>query len=73
MPKVIFFQPYPFQVGQKIHITSGSRRGDWEVMAVGPEKIRLRCPVSGREVEWPIFCYVVEEKEVVSWPQHHGD
>ena len=29
---VIRFRPYSFQIGQKIHIESGSRKGDWEVI-----------------------------------------
>ena len=69
MPTVVFFQPYPFQVGQKIHITGGNRRGDWEVIGVSEDKVRLRCPVSLKEFEWPVFCYFVTEKEVASWPQ----
>lgn len=71
MPQVTFFRPYPFRVGQKIHITAGPRRGDWEVIGVSPDKVRLRCPVSLREFEWPIFCYFLEEKEVAVWPTPH--
>jgi len=44
-PKVLIFRPYPFQVGQKIFIESGPRRGDWEVLALGDQKVRLRCPI----------------------------
>ena len=49
--KVLIFQPYPLQIGQKIFIESGPRRGDWEVLALGNQKVRLRCPISQREVE----------------------
>jgi hypothetical protein len=55
--KVLIFRPFPFQAGQKIFIESGPRRGDWEVMALVNQKIRLRCPISKREVEWDRFCY----------------
>ena len=65
---VIHFQPYPFDIGQKIHIQSGPRRGDWEVVGVTERKITLRCPLSGREFEWNRFCYFAEEK-IQEWPQ----
>jgi hypothetical protein len=69
--QVLVFQPYPFQVGQKIHINRGPRRGDWEVVGVGEQKIKLRCPVSLREFKWYHFCYYVEERHGVQWPQKH--
>lgn len=53
--------------GQKIHIEDGPRRGDWEVLAVDDRKVSLRCPVSGRIVEWNRFCYSVDERPAV-WP-----
>ena len=65
--KVLIFRPYPFQVGQKIFIESGARRGDWEVLALGNQKVRLRCPISQREMEWDHFCYFVEERKDI-WP-----
>jgi len=65
--KVLIFRPYPFEVGQKIFIESGPRHGDWEVLALGDHKIRLRCPVSHREVEWDRFCYLVDERNDL-WP-----
>jgi len=66
---VTLFTPYPFDIGQKINITSGSRRGDWEVVGITDTKIRLRCPISSKEFEWHRFCYVAEERRQVSWPQ----
>jgi hypothetical protein len=68
MPKITFFRPYPFQVGQKITIQGGPRGGDWEVIGVDDKKVKLRCPVSFREFEWPLFCYFVEDKEIAAWP-----
>jgi hypothetical protein len=65
--KVLIFRPYPFRIGQKIFIESGPREGDWEVLASGDRKVRLRCPISHREVEWDLFCYLVEERNDV-WP-----
>jgi hypothetical protein len=65
--KVLIFRPYPFQVGQKIFIESGPRRGDWEVLALENQKVRLRCPISQREVEWDRFYYFVEERNDL-WP-----
>jgi hypothetical protein len=60
---VLFFRPYPFTAGQKIHIEDGPRRGDWVVIAMDERKMTLRCPVSGREFNWDRFCYVVEARE----------
>jgi hypothetical protein len=68
--KVALFRPYPFQVGEKIRIEGGPRRGDWEVIGISEGKIRLRCPVSFREFEWDRFCYLVDEREEIEWPQH---
>ena len=67
MDRVAFFQPYPFEVGQKIRIEGGPRAGDWLVIGVTERKVTLRCPISGRELEWDRFCYFVEEREA-DWP-----
>lgn len=61
--QVALFTPYPFTVGQKIRITGGPRRGDWEVVEINDQKVKLRCPVSGREFTWDRFCYFVETPE----------
>ena len=66
---VTFFTPYAFHPGQKIHIKEGPRRGDWEVIGATERKVTLRCPISLREFEWHRFCYVVDEKDDVEWPQ----
>ena len=67
--EVAFFKPYPFFEGQKIYITDGPRRGDWEVIGVTERKVKLRCPVSAREFEWDRFCYHTEDLQVSEWPQ----
>ena len=67
--KVTVFRPYPFMAGQKIHIESGPRKGDWEVIGLTDKKVKLKCPVSYREFEWNRFCYVVEELSNTEWPQ----
>ncbi|HIC84722.1 MAG TPA: hypothetical protein EYP06_00285 [Desulfobacterales bacterium] len=64
---VVVFKPFPFEVGQKIHIDSGPRRGDWEVVGISEHKVTLKCPVTGREVKWDRFCYFVEQK-IEQWP-----
>ena len=69
--KVFCFEPYPFKIGQKINIKAGPRQGDWEVIGITDKKVKLRCPVSFREFEWNRFCYFVEEKNGVAWPQKH--
>ena len=56
------FRPYPLQVGQKIFIDGGPRRGDWEVEGLSDRKVKLRCPFSAREVDWDRFCYLVEKE-----------
>jgi len=67
--KVAMFRPYPLRVGQKIHIEGGPRGGDWEIVQVGERKVTLRCPISQRRFEWDRFCYFIEEREGVQWPQ----
>jgi len=66
--QVLSFRPFPFTVNQKIHIESGPRRGDWEVIEVGERKMKLGCPISHRVFEWDRFCYFVE-KEEAPWPR----
>jgi len=63
------FKPYPFKIGQKIHIEDGPRKGDWEVIGVSKSKVSLRCPISLREFEWKRFCYFVEEENNIEWPE----
>ena len=65
---VTIFKPYPFEVGQKINIDGGLRKGDWEVVAVTDRKVKLRCPFSKKEFDWNRFCYVTEEQKGVEWP-----
>lgn len=65
---VVVFRPYPLQVGQKIFIEAGPRKGDWEVVGVSDRTVRLRCPFSQREFEWHRFCYQAETRENEPWP-----
>ena len=67
VPTFLVFRPFPLVVGQKIYIESGKRRGDWEVIGLSDRKVNLRCPFSGREVEWDRFCFFVEERRG-NWP-----
>jgi hypothetical protein len=66
--KVTVFKPYPFKKGQKIHIEGSNRSGDWEVIDISERKIRLRCPVSKKEVIWDRFCYFFED-QITTWPK----
>lgn len=68
--KMIIFKPYPMEVGQKIHIDGGPRGGDWQVIDVSERKVRLRCPVTRKEVDWDRFCYFVEDAKGIRWPQN---
>ncbi len=68
MERITVFRPCPFEVGQRIHIDGGARSGDWEVVGVSEKKVKLRCPVSGREFEWARFCYFAEENCSREWP-----
>jgi hypothetical protein len=66
--KVIIFKPYPMEVGQKIYIDGGPYRGDWEVIGIDDKKIRIRCPITHKELEKARFCFFVEESEDSPWP-----
>lgn len=66
--KVIIFNPYPFEVGQKIYIDGGPRKGDWEVIGISDRKVKLRCPISAKEFEWDRFCYFAEMRKGEPWP-----
>ena len=68
---VLILRPYPVRVGQKITIDSGPRRGDWEIIGVGDRKLRLRCPISHKELDSDWFCYVVTEAAGIPWPNRH--
>ena len=65
---VLVFKPYPFVVGQKIYIDGGPRKGDWEVLDVSDRTVQLRCPISGKKLEWNRFCYFTEERRGEPWP-----
>lgn len=69
--RVIIFKPYPLKVGDKIFVQGGPWGGDWEIVEVGERKIRLRCPVSLKEMERERFFYLVEEREREPWPHRH--
>jgi len=66
--EVTVFREYPLKEGQKIHIADGARHGDWLVIKAGPKKIRLRCPVSGVEIECDKTFFFVEERRQEKWP-----
>jgi hypothetical protein len=66
--KILLFRPYPMEAGQKIYIDGGPRGGDWEVVEVSREKVKLRCPITDKRVEWPRFCFFVEESKDIPWP-----
>lgn len=66
-PRVAVFRQYPFEPGQRVRIADGPRHGDWEVVEADGTTVTLRCPISGREVTWKRFCYLVAEQETV-WP-----
>jgi len=65
---VTVFKPYPFKEGQKITVSQGPRRGDWEVIGITERKVKLKCPISKKEFEWNRFCYYIEDLEGVTWP-----
>ncbi len=71
--KIAFFKSYPFIVGQKINIENGPRKGDWEVVGLTERKVKLRCPISCREVEWNRFCYFSEKRYVEKWPNGESE
>lgn len=65
---VTIFTPYSFTVGQKINISDGPRKGDWEVIGKTERKVKLKCPISKKEFEWDMFCFHVEDKNT-EWPK----
>lgn len=65
---VTVFKPYPFEVGQKINISGGPRKGDWEVTGITERKVKLKCPISKKEFEWDMFCFHTEDLANVTWP-----
>jgi len=67
--RVTVFSPFDFYEGQKIHIESGPRKGDWEVVGVTERKVKLKCPISFKEFEWNRFCYRTGERTFKAWPQ----
>ena len=66
--EVTFFRAYAFSVGEKITIEDGPRRGDWEVIGTSERKVKLRCPVTQREMEWDRFCYHARRLPGIEWP-----
>lgn len=70
MPKheVTIFSPYPFEVGQKIYIDAGRRKGDWEVTAIDDLKVTLKCPISKKTFAFNRFCYHVKDEKAIKWP-----
>jgi len=68
---VFVFRPFDFEVGQKITIQGGPRRGDWEVIGCSERKVKLKCPITHKEVEWDRFCYLLGKSENEKWP--HDD
>lgn len=65
--QVAVFNPFPFVIGQRIHIAAGPHGGDWQVIGLSKKKVRLNCPISGAEVELDRFCYLAETREQ-EWP-----
>ncbi|MEE4164775.1 MAG: hypothetical protein V2I35_02160 [Desulfocapsaceae bacterium] len=66
---VTVFKPYPFRAGQKIRIEGSKRAGDWEVAAITENTVTLRCPISGKKFEWPVFCHATDEETDSIWPR----
>jgi len=67
--RVAVFRPYGLSVGDRVRVEDGPRAGDWEVIGVTDRKVKLRCPLSGREFEWARFCYFVEVQQQAEWPR----
>lgn len=66
--EVTVFRECQLEIGQKINIAGGFRRGDWLVIGGGERKVRLRCPVSGREIECDRFFFYAETRVQEKWP-----
>jgi len=68
MHTVTVFRPHSLQVGQKIRIEDETHGEDWEVIGLSGRKVRLRCPVSGQEIERAGFYQFAEKRQVAQWP-----
>lgn len=68
---VVLFERYPLEVGQKIRLSGGGRGGDWLVIGLDEKKMRLKCPVSGKEVEWDRMFAFAKTLENEEWPKLH--
>jgi len=66
---VTTFPRASLEAGQKIRILDGPRRGDWLVLDADERKVRLRCPVSGKEVEWDRFLAAAGVLKDEEWPK----
>ncbi len=69
--RVLFFRLWPARVGDRITIEGGPWEGDWEIIEVGERKLKLRCPVTHKELERERFFYFLEEREQEPWPHRH--
>jgi hypothetical protein len=67
------FHLVPLEPGQKIRILGVPRGGDWLVLDADDRKMRVRRPVSGKEVEWDRFLTVAEVLESEEWPKRKGN
>ncbi|MEJ2225837.1 MAG: hypothetical protein P8X49_11965, partial [Syntrophobacterales bacterium] len=52
-------------------IQGGPWGGDWEIIEVGERKIRLKCPISHKEIEKDRFFFFMEERDQEPWPHGH--
>jgi hypothetical protein len=66
--RLVVFRLYPTQVGDKILIQGGPWGGHWEIIEVGERKIKLKCPISHKEIERERFFYFTEERDHEPWP-----
>ena len=65
--EVAFFKPYPLKKGQKIRIEDSPLQGDWEIVDVTAFKVRIRCPITKKELTKDRFFFFTETKKD-QWP-----
>jgi len=63
--KKLVFEPYHLKIGDRILITDGPWKGDWDIIELSDKKIKVKCPFKGTELEWKRQMFTFQgEKEM---------
>jgi hypothetical protein len=67
----LIVRPYPVRLGQKITIEAYAPARRLADNRGGDRKLRLRCPISHKELDCDRFCSVVTEAAGIAKSHHH--